>query len=233
MRARMKLIAWTLREHARAGGRRGARRSNGVDARGGARFGADSAGTILDLDIAPAGAMTRVDRRGRTAFHWACHRGSESTLALFKTRGLLDRVVLEHEAATRRRRRPPRRSRDSSENITVARSDLSRRHLRPRTRIHRRRGRRLRRRPRIHRASPPRSLSPSARASSYSTSTSSPDDRGRAPPASVSPPIQSAVRGVARKSVFRSVSETRLARTRARVRAGVPSLRETLARTPA
>ena len=99
VRARMKLIAWTLREHARAGEE--ARCASGRTALmlAAAHDLAPICETILDLDVAPAGAMTRVDRRGRTAFHWACHRGSESTLALFKTRGLLDRVVLERRDA--------------------------------------------------------------------------------------------------------------------------------------
>ena len=100
VRARMKLIAWTLREHARAGDEE-ARCASGRTALmlAAAHDLAPICETILDLDVAPAGAMTRVDRRGRTAFHWACHRGSESTLALFKTRGLLDRVVLERRDA--------------------------------------------------------------------------------------------------------------------------------------
>lgn len=99
VRARMTLIAWTLREHARAGEE--ARCASGRTALmlAAAHDLAPICETILDLDVAPAGAMTRVDRRGRTAFHWACHRGSESTLTLFKTRGLLDRVVLERRDA--------------------------------------------------------------------------------------------------------------------------------------
>ena len=98
VRARMKLIAWTLREHARAGDEE-ARCASGRTAL--MLAAAHDLASICEtiLDITPEGAMTRVDRRGRTAFHWACHRGSESTLTLFKTRGLLDRVVRERRDA--------------------------------------------------------------------------------------------------------------------------------------
>ena len=71
-------------------------RSNGVDARGGARFGVDMRD---DFGHHPRG---RDDARRSTRAHrvsLGVSSRSESTLTLFKTRGLLDRVVRERQDA--------------------------------------------------------------------------------------------------------------------------------------
>ena len=199
-------------------------RSNGVDARGGARFGADMRDDF--------GFGRRARRRDDARRSTRAHRVS---LGVSPRVGIDARAVQNarftrssRSRATRRRRRrrrrPPRRlSRFFQKTSRVARSDLSRRHLRPRTRIHRRRGRRLRRRPRIHRRrrrlgrSRPARVRRVIRRRRLRPTTE--DVRHLLP----SHHRSKALFAVSRENLlFRSVSETRLARTRARVRAGVP-----------
>jgi len=98
LRARTPLVARALRKHARAGDA-DARCQSGRTALmlAAAHDLSEVCETILD--ITPEGAMARVDGRGRAAFHWACHRASEKTLKMFKTRGLLDRATRERRDA--------------------------------------------------------------------------------------------------------------------------------------
>jgi len=98
LRARTPLVARALREHARAGDA-DARCESGRTALmlAAAHDLSEVCETILD--VTPQGAMARVDGRGRAAFHWACHRASEKTLKMFKTRGLLDRATRERRDA--------------------------------------------------------------------------------------------------------------------------------------
>ena len=169
-------------------------RSNGVDARGGARFGVDMRD---DFGHHPRG---RDDARRSTRAH-RVSLGVSSRVGIDAHAVQNARFTRSSRSrATRRRRRSAATSSPPlailPENITSGpirslETTSSTEDANP---------------PKMEDANPPKtspppSLSPSARASSYSTSTSSPDDRGRAPPAFVSPPIQSAVRGVARKSI--------------------------------
>ena len=190
-------------------------RSNGVDARGGARFGVDMRD---DFGHHPRG---RDDARRSTRAH-RVSLGVSSRVGIDAhavqnarfTRSSRSRATRRRR---RRRRRPRRLSRFFQKIARVARSDLSRRRLRPRTRIHRRwRTRIHRRRRRLRRSRPAhvrrvirrRRLRPTTEDVRHLLSS---HHRSKA------------LFAVSRENLlFCGVSETRLARTRPRVRAGVP-----------